>query len=57
MVSFVIRLADDDYQALKNLSDAERLPRVEIIRRLIRLEMIHKREEKRRQTIMDQAER
>ena len=57
MVSFVIRLADDDYQALKNLSDAERLPRVEIIRRLIRLEMIHKREEKWRQTIMDQAER
>ena len=55
MRPFLIRLPDADYEVLKKLSYAERLPRAEIIRRLIRLEAFHKREEERRQASHQQS--
>ena len=41
MRTMLTRLYEDDYEALVALSDAERLPRAEIIRRLIRAAFLH----------------
>jgi predicted transcriptional regulator len=56
MHALTLRLNDDDYETLRKLSYDERLPRAEIIRRAIRLEAIHKREEERRQAALGTAQ-
>ena len=57
MHALTLRLNDDDYEALRKLSYDERVPRAGIIRRLIRLEMINRREEERRQAITREVNR
>lgn len=51
MVSFLARLNDADYAALVALAAAEQLPRIEIIRRLIRLGAIQRRLEEQQQAL------